>query len=76
MQSFLDGLCFVIVQMENTEKRSEEEKSTACADLENILQKLETMSNDMDQLACMYHTESNSQSLTVKPNIFIKGRQS
>lgn len=30
----------------------------ACADLEKTLQKLENLSDDMAQLACMYLTES------------------
>lgn len=40
--------------METTEKSSEEANSAACTDLENILQKLETLSNSMAHLACMY----------------------
>lgn len=44
--------------MENTEKRSETDLA-AGADMENTLQKLENLSNDMAELASMYHTESN-----------------
>lgn len=50
--------CFIL-QMENTEKRSEETILAVCADMENTLQKLENLSNDMAELASMYHTESN-----------------
>lgn len=46
-------------RMENTETRSEEANVIACADLEKTLQKLENLSDDMAQLACMYLTESN-----------------
>lgn len=45
--------------MENTEKRSEETILAVCADMENTLQELENLSNDMAELASMYHTESN-----------------
>lgn len=51
-------------RMENTETRSEEASVIACADLEKTLQKLENLSDDMAQLACMYLTESNH---SVKP---------
>lgn len=46
-------------RMENAEMRSEEADVIACADLEKTLQKLENLSDDMAQLACMYLTESN-----------------
>lgn len=46
-------------QMETTEKSSEIANSAAFANLENILQRLENLSNHMDLLACMYHTESH-----------------
>lgn len=48
-----------MLQMENTEKSSEIANSATFADLENMLQRLENLSNHMDLLACMYHTESN-----------------
>lgn len=48
-----------MLQMETTEKSSDIANSAAFADLENILQRLENLSNHMDLLACMYHTESN-----------------
>lgn len=48
-----------MLQMENTEKSSETANSAAFADLENILPRLENLSNHMDLLACMYHTKSN-----------------
>lgn len=68
----LDAVCFVLLftallwvffvfllQMDNTEKSPVEEGNSAtCDNLENILQKLENLSNYMDQLACMYHTGS------------------
>ncbi|KAL7395782.1 hypothetical protein ABVT39_023267 [Epinephelus coioides] len=41
--------------MENTEKSTEQATSTACTDLENILKGLDSLSNCMDQLACMYN---------------------
>lgn len=59
--NLLDVLCFVL-KMENTEKSSETANSAAFADLENILQRLKTLSNHMDLLARMYHTESNQSS--------------
>lgn len=46
-------------RMENTETRLEEANVIACADLEKTLQKLENLSDDMAQLACMYLTDSN-----------------
>lgn len=55
----VDVACFavyvIILQMEHTGKGTEQADSTACIDLENILQKLDALSNCMDHLACMYH---------------------
>lgn len=57
-KGLLDGLCFMF-QMENTETRSEDANAIACVDLEKTLQKLENLSDDMAQLACVYLPESN-----------------
>lgn len=53
-----------MLQMETTETSAEIANSAAFADLEIILQRLENLSNHMDLLACMSHTESN-QSVAV-----------
>lgn len=45
-----------MLQMETTDKRSEIANSAALADLENILQRLENLSNHMDLLVGMCHT--------------------
>lgn len=50
--------------METTEMSWEIANSAAYADLENTLQRLENMSNHMDLLMRIYHTDSN-QSVAV-----------
>lgn len=45
----------IVFQMENTEKSTEQATSTTFIELENILKGLDSLSNCMDQLACMYH---------------------
>lgn len=44
----------IIYQMENTEKSTEPATSAVSIDLEYILKRLDSMSNCIDQLACMY----------------------
>lgn len=49
--------CFafaVLCQMENTESSRGQTPSAVCIDLEELLKRLDSLSNCMDQLACMY----------------------